>query len=356
MNFTRSAPWTFAVWLSAVAASAAPTTYRLAGVTFDDGGVASGTFTFDPATGLYSNVDIRTTTGAARTGANYMLVCGQDVPSCNGLAPNSSEVLNLTSAAVDQTGRPGFALIFSQPLGSADAIDVAFGEEATCADAPCSATAPPLRFVTVGSVQAVVAPYQISYASNLNYGDATVIITNTGASAGALNPLTQAENGNLCANVYAFSADEQMIACCACHVTPNALRSLSVRNDLISNTLTPTKPDSVVIKLVASLAGTNGASGPGTVTSPTCNAATVTGAGFATRTANAIANGLVAWRSSVQVSGPLTGLTETPFSQSVLSVSELSRLTNLCGFIQSQGLNYGVCGPCRQGGLEAARQ
>ena len=54
----------WALALSFVAtASAAPTTYILVGVQLNDGGTTSGSFTFDPATGLYSAVNITTTTG-----------------------------------------------------------------------------------------------------------------------------------------------------------------------------------------------------------------------------------------------------------------------------------------------------
>ena len=64
-----------------------------------------------------------------------------------------------------------------------------------------------------------------------------------------------------------------MISCCSCPVTPNALVSLSARNDLISNTLTPGVPTSVLL-------ASAGAS---------CNASTV-GTG-----ANVLATGIAAW-------------------------------------------------------------
>ena len=95
--------------------------------------------------------------------------------------------------------------------------------------------------------------FQIKYASNLNIGDSVVNITNTGARGAALQSGTSASiTGALCANVYTFSPDEQLISCCSCPVTPNGLVSLSVKNDLTSNTLTPATPTSVVIKLLFS--------------------------------------------------------------------------------------------------------
>ena len=99
---------------------------------------------------------------------------------------------------------------------------------------------PTLLFVvfalaTAAFGQAVAGPvdaFQVRYAANLNVGDSVINISNAGTqnSGGALT--------NICANVYAFSPDEQLISCCSCTVTPNALVSLSAINDLISNTLT----------------------------------------------------------------------------------------------------------------------
>src|SRR5689334_5394866 len=123
----------------------------------------------------------------------------------------------------------------------------------------------PLGFflTTVMSVaafgQAADTPFQVGFAANLNVGDSVINISNSGASSTVAAP----QNGNICANVYTFSPDEQLISCCACNVTPNALVSLSARNDLISNTLTPAVPTSIVTKIIFSTGVT------------TCNAATV---------------------------------------------------------------------------------
>lgn len=182
-------------------------------------------------------------------------------------------------------------------------------------------------------------PYQVRYASNLSIGDSVVNVTNTGASSTVSFP---SQNGNLCVNVYTFSPDEQMISCCSCLVTPNALVSLSARNDLISNTLTPGVPTSVVIKLLGS-AGTTAAS---------CNASTV-GTGT-----NLLVNGMAAFGTTIHAL-PITpgtpavtyGETETHFANSTLSAAELARLTTLCGYIQTNGSGFGICRSCRLGGL-----
>src|SRR5438477_9439217 len=120
----------------------------------------------------------------------------------------------------------------------------------------------------------VDTPFQVRYASNLNVtgADSVVNITNSGARGAALASGTSASTtGALCVNAYAFSPDEQLISCCSCPVTPNGLVSLSAKQDLISNTLTPAVPNSIVIKLLASTpvggSCTNSAAAPGPLAS-----------------------------------------------------------------------------------------
>src|SRR5947209_414860 len=117
--------------------------------------------------------------------------------------------------------------------------------------------------------------FLIRYAANLTAGDSVINITNTGENAGAdqliaaANPIADPQtaigapifgpgfggaSGNMCVNVYAFSPDEQLVSCCSCLVTPNGLVSLSVLNDLMSNTFTGVMPTSIAVKLLGSLA------------------------------------------------------------------------------------------------------
>jgi len=192
--------------------------------------------------------------------------------------------------------------------------------------------------------QAGDGPFQVRYASNLAVGDSVVNITNTGAGSTVAFPT---QNGNICANVYTFSPDEQLISCCSCLVTPDGLASLSSRNDLISNTLTPGVPTSIVVKLLGST-GTTAAS---------CNASTV-GTGT-----NVLTYGLAAWGTTIHAlpvtpGSPATtyGLTETAFTNATLSAAELTRITTLCGFIQTNGSGFGICRSCRLGGLGATQE
>ncbi len=218
------------------------------------------------------------------------------------------------------------------------------------------------------------SPFQIRYAANLNLGDSVINLTNSGANGASLDPAVRA--GNICANVYTFSPDEQMVSCCSCLITPNALMNLSVQRDLISNTLTPAVPTGVTIKLLSTLAGTGGS---GT----TCNPATA-------GTAQPLAVGLLAWGTTVHGStstttvpntsatciryctAPISSVyasycaancksttvttttlstTETPFLPASLSAGELARIQDLCTDIQQNGSGFGICRSCRLGGL-----
>jgi hypothetical protein len=185
----------------------------------------------------------------------------------------------------------------------------------------------------------VDSPYQVRYASNLNIGDSVINITNSGARGAGLAAGTSASTtGAICVNVYAFSPDEQMISCCSCPVTPNGLVSLSSRNDLISNTLTPAVPTSIVVKLLASTPV--GGSCSGSAASP-----------------GQITSGMLAWGTTLHAT-PVAGtyaVSETPFLPATLSEGELSRLTNLCTFINANGSGFGICRSCRLGGLGAGR-
>src|SRR5580700_8907628 len=113
-----------------------------------------------------------------------------------------------------------------------------------------------LVFATLALSTAAVAQvsdwiYQVGYAANLNIGDSEVIISNDGLRNGFFNNSTNGGLGNLCVNVYTFDPSEEMVSCCSCLVTPNALVSLSAKNDLINDVLTPAIPNSIVIKLLA---------------------------------------------------------------------------------------------------------
>jgi hypothetical protein len=194
-------------------------------------------------------------------------------------------------------------------------------------------------------------PYQIRYASNINQGDSFIDISNDGASMGpgvliGSGTNTLAVNGSFCVNAYAFDAAEEILSCCSCPVTPNGLVSLSVTNDLLSNTLTGRGiPSSVVIKLVASTGAT--------ATSCTNSASLVVGG-----PAGNLVPGMVAWGTSLHAntSAPTStyALTETPFTVASPNVNEIARVAQLCNFNQLQGTGFGICKSCEIGGLGAS--
>ena len=142
-------------------------------------------------------------------------------------------------------------------------------------------------------------------------------------------------------NVYGFSPDEQLVSCCSCLVTPNGLVSLSIKNDIVNNTLTGVRPNSVVVKVIPT-----GASANFTGTSCT-NAASVAG-----NAANPlIASGGLGFSTTIHAQGAGFGTTENPMRPGTLSAQELASITNRCTNIIGNGSTFGICGSCRAGGF-----
>jgi len=64
------------IFLCSASAYAIPVTWTLENVAFDDGGTASGSYTYDAATNTFSNISVITTdTGSAVSGAFYDDAC-----------------------------------------------------------------------------------------------------------------------------------------------------------------------------------------------------------------------------------------------------------------------------------------
>ena len=173
------------------------------------------------------------------------------------------------------------------------------------------------------------SPYQVRYATNLNISDSIIDVTNTGANS------TPTAYGTICVNVYGLSKGK-LIACCSCPVAHDQLVSLSVQKDLLANNNFP--PDSLVIKLISTLAAEPAQTGITTVTG--CDAS------MAGSTGHTIVPGMAAWST---VSQPLSQFsqasdaTETPFTASTLSAAELTSLTTKC----TPALGAGsICNSC----------
>src|SRR5665647_628221 len=181
-----------------------------------------------------------------------------------------------------------------------------------------------LLFATMATMLAVAAyaqnpitadsPYQVRYASNLaltNGTDSVINITNTGARGAGLGYGTGANvTGAICVNVYVYTPDEEVVACCSCPVTPNGLVSLSAKNDLINNPLTRGNPTSIVIKLLATVP----------VGGSCNNSALLAGT-------PALAPGMAAWGTTLHANASagagVYSVTETAFTPSQISAGEL---------------------------------
>lgn len=164
----------------------------------------------------------------------------------------------------------------------------------------------------------------VRYFANLDKGDSVVNLTNSGSDPA----------GDICANFYGFDAEEELVSCCACPLTPNSLMTLSLQRDVLGNLLTPGTPNEMTIVIVPS------------TDAPNCNAATVT---------PAQTDALRAWGTTIHaLPGGNYGVTETEFS--FVPSSPIENLTSVCSFIQSNGSSYGLCKACYPGAQGAARQ
>lgn len=190
------------------------------------------------------------------------------------------------------------------------------------------------------------SPFQVRYAANPAAGESWINIVNTGANgAPLLGPGFGGAAGNICANVYAFSPDEQLISCCSCLITPNGVVNLGVNRDLTIKTLTGVVPSSVVVKVLSTLAGTGGTGG-----STACNnsAATVTTA--------TIVGGMAVWGTTLHAQGAGFATTETAFTPATLSAGELASIGGRCSAILGNGSGFGVCLSCRAGALGGVKK
>jgi hypothetical protein len=197
------------------------------------------------------------------------------------------------------------------------------------------------------------SPYQVGYAANLNVGDSEINFSNDGARAGFF-PNTNGA-GNLCLNVYTFDPAEEEVSCCACLVTPNGLVSLSAKNDLINNVLTPAIPTSIVVKLLVTVPGTTGSAATPQYT--VCNP-TIMLTGENTGIPNSLQTGGLAWGVTLEPSqtAGTYGPVRVPFITPPGNIAEVEALESVCGLIQTEGSGYGMCGSCALGALSGAKQ
>jgi hypothetical protein len=201
----------------------------------------------------------------------------------------------------------------------------------------------PALLVTAASGQAAQpeGAFQVRYASGVTdsiTNDTVLNFTNTGASWGATvstAPAITNSSGYICLNIYVFTPDQRMQACCSATMSPNSLYSASVFSDLISNPLSPGNMRDTVIKLVAT--STNLGAGCDPTTSGAASMAPLLPAFQqpAVIPPSYLVAGLAAWARGHQ--------TETHFTNSQLSAQEWLHNTSTCGFILGNGSGAGTC-------------
>lgn len=157
-------------------------------------------------------------------------------------------------------------------------------------------------------------------ANTTGVPDARMSVVNPG-SVNGFSPA-----GDLCANIYVFRSDQQMMECCSCKVTPDGLRTFSVNMDLTNNPLVAAAPQTGAIKIVSSAVPAGGS----------CN--NIAGTAYK-------ASGLLgAWITHVNATTPgAFSVSETNFFPGALSATELSKVQQQCLFIENNGRGVGIC-------------
>jgi hypothetical protein len=186
--------------------------------------------------------------------------------------------------------------------------------------------------VLVPAMALAQGTYYVDYYAN-NDGpepgepDQIIRIINVGTLG---TPLTSPV-GDICANVYVFDANQEMIACCAARITPNELASAYVASQLTAFPLTAVVPESGVVKVVL-------VPPPGANCNPT----------LSTTTPDASLG--VVWGTHLQfpLGEPAENspffVTETQKAPSTLSSAEESFLQSACSFTLYLGSKHsGFC-------------
>ncbi len=153
--------------------------------------------------------------------------------------------------------------------------------------------------------------FKVNYYTDPATCDSTIRITDAGTTA--------ASGGDLCADIFVFDPYQELSECCSCLLTPDGLRTLSLKTNLLGDPLTGVIPTSGVIKIIS---------------------AAPTGGRCPLPTKPVPAAGVRAWGTHVQHSDVIT---ETAFVDAGLSAAELNRLGSECHAIQLVGSGRGVC-------------
>ncbi len=166
------------------------------------------------------------------------------------------------------------------------------------------------RYIGLDNVTLTVAPSSIAAAT-------TVHIINTGQIGSPTDAASR--HGQVCADIYVFDANQEMLECCSCPITANGLKTLSVANNLLNAPLTGVFPATGVIKVVSD-AGCNEQS----ITTP-------------------VPAGLRASADHFEFGATTVNRTETNFQSAPLTNTEAAFLGQTCAFVQYLGSGKGRC-------------
>jgi len=205
---------------------------------------------------------------------------------------------------------------------------------------------------SIPPLAALDTPYQVRYAVNLTTEsggapalalDAYFNVANDGANGASAfgSGLGNGSTGNICANLYVFDNQEELLWCCSCIITPDETIGFSLQKDILSNPLTTIATGSVTVKLVGTAAGTG------------------TGGCFqsaALQGTPTLVPGLLAWGTTPHLINQAAGQTtyfetETPFLPAQLSAGEETSLATKCAGILGNGTGYGTCKSCETNAL-----
>jgi len=199
--------------------------------------------------------------------------------------------------------------------------------------------------------------YYLGYYGNAQTGlpAGELNIVNPGSTGGysVFDPTAPGYPGDLCANIYVFTSDQEMVECCSCFLSPNGLRTLNIDVDLTSNPLTSDTPHTGLIKIISSQIDSSQSDGAcsGVSTNPAQRAVFTDVATEPYRPEGSLRT----WSTHVRPTTPtLTTVTEASFRKSDIGresygaedrdgSSELSKLQQQCHFIALTGSGHGHC-------------
>ncbi len=167
-------------------------------------------------------------------------------------------------------------------------------------------TALVFALATPGSAQSINDVYQVGYY-NVGPGIAFHVI-NTGQIGSPIDAATN--QGTVCADIYIFDTNQEMLSCCSCPITANGLTNIHSGRALTAVPFT-----TGVIKIVSDRG---------------CDETNITAP---------VPAGLRAFQTNAQV----IGATETLFQPAPLTATEQTFLGNTCSFVHYLGSGVGVC-------------